>query len=238
MSGQSYTVVTTQNFQGWKLAISNTAQGTFDSGQPWPFAQFGGMGSFRMTTGSGDGAGLGGKAFFGPSKLNGVLLSDITSLSYSTYTSKDGFMPYLNLYVDLGNGSGDLLAFDPPYFPPGEQAVVAGRWQEWQVTGPFKSWRCIAGKTPVDMAGTLCTPNMAYTWEQLTKFNPMARVAITPCSEIPFGDPTCAKPDPNAPGLVWAVGQKSGGTWKDYVGNVDNVKVEVAGFPVAWNFEP
>jgi hypothetical protein len=61
---------------GWSPAVSNTAVGGAATG----YGGAGGDGAWVMDTGSGDGAGAGGKAWLHTDDLSGVLLAELTEL--------------------------------------------------------------------------------------------------------------------------------------------------------------
>lgn len=244
----------------WKSLNVNTATATISAEKAWPIAALGGTGSIRLFPGTGMGvggdwpawSGSGGKGFMGTTALNGLALTDLTALSYNAYNINAGtvvVMPYVNVFVDVdGDGAfdktkDDILAFDPSYFPATAQAAaVNDRWQNWDAfAAGTKSWRCVFGKAKIDSNGTLCTTNTPYTWDELAVSNPTAKISPASCQEVPFPmatpDNTCATQDATAPGLLFVVGQKSGGSWDKYTGYVDNVRVGIQDFEQTYNFE-
>jgi hypothetical protein len=100
-----------------------------------------GNGSANIATGNGTSGGDGAE-ILANSGYEGVALSSITTLSYSTYmTSNNGQqMPYLRLEVTYNGGTAfDQLFFEPPYQTPGsgnaslpdQGASVLNTWQTW-----------------------------------------------------------------------------------------------------------
>ena len=242
----------------WRLLGANTATATITSEQPWPSGT--GTGSVRLFPGTGKGAGgdwpswagSGGKAFLGTTIANGRLLSDLTALSYQSYSVNAGaaaVMPYLNVFIDLdGDGVFDktkdeILSFDASYFPATAQAAAKNdTWQSWDALSPTsRSWRCVFGHAKIDSAGTACTPNTAYGWNDLASYNVTAKIIPASCQEVPFpvasAQNTCATPDPTAPGVLFVAGQKSGDQFDQFTGYVDNVRLGILSVTQTYDFE-
>lgn len=105
--------VTPGALDGWTPTESGTADVSFVAGPETPPL---GEGSAQLSVGAAGGS----AAQLRNGDYDGVLLSDITSLSYFTYVQQDGSggqAPYLILDVDLdGDGTmDDLLFFEPVY---------------------------------------------------------------------------------------------------------------------------
>jgi len=72
---------------------------------------------------------------------DGMALSDLTRLEYSTYadsTQADGPLrqpTYLRLSVDLESSDADSIDASLFFFPANNGTVVNGAWQNWDVTG-------------------------------------------------------------------------------------------------------
>lgn len=259
-NGTPFIKVTPAQMGTWKTLGANTATVTLSAEKAWPVAALGGTGSVRMFPGTGTGvggdwpawSGSGGKGFLGTTLLNGQALTDLTALSYSAYNVNSGtvvVMPYINVFADLDSDGlfdktkDDILVFDPSYFPSTAQApALNDRWQNWDAFAPnTKSWRCIFGKAKIDATGTLCSVNVAYSWNELANSNLTAKVIPASCQEVPFpvanAQNTCTTQDTTAPGLLVEVGQKSGQSWDMYTGYVDNLRIGIQGFEQIYNFE-
>jgi hypothetical protein len=84
------------------------------------------------------------------SGANGVALSAITALTYSTYISQPAVgsqAPYLDVYVDWNNDNtrDDIITFEPVYQTG--QPVVTNTWQTWNaLTGEW--WSDFHGGPP------------------------------------------------------------------------------------------
>lgn len=99
-----------------------------------------GNGSATIATGNGTTGGDGAE-ILANSGYEGIALSSITALSYSTFMASNNGqqMPYLRLEVTYGNGLFDQLFFEPPYQTPGsgnaslpdQGASVLNAWQTW-----------------------------------------------------------------------------------------------------------
>src|SRR5205085_4630250 len=110
--------VSPSNLQGWTEESGDcndqngTSSGTFVTGPATPPL---GVGSFRMSIGT-DGAPY---FFYRNTAFDGVLTSQLTSLTYSTYVTTDagGKAIDINLNVDTNNDgvADDTLWFDPAY---------------------------------------------------------------------------------------------------------------------------
>ncbi|MBI2524689.1 MAG: PEP-CTERM sorting domain-containing protein [Candidatus Rokubacteria bacterium] len=148
-------VVDPLNPNGWAFQVTSAdGIGAFVGGPGTPPL---GSGSARLFTGThGDDS-----AQIRTPTYNGVSLSSLTQLAYSTHvTSWNGQQaPYIILNVDLdANGSvDDLLFFEPAYQNPvdgnpalpNQGTASTGVWQTWDaLSGGWWSLNSIAGATP------------------------------------------------------------------------------------------
>jgi hypothetical protein len=160
------------------------------------------------------------------SAYEGTKLSQLTTLSYSTYVQDnlDGQAPYIILNVDLDGdltttNDRDLLFFEPVYqsadfFPTNPQGPVAlNTWQTWDaLNGGWWSLNGTAGATP----GT----------------------GVKPLSIILASFPNASIVNTTSGGGVRLVAGFGAGAWDDFVGNADAFKIGVAGCTTTYNFEP
>ncbi len=187
---------------GWSFYTTNTASGALVSGPGTPPA---GTGSFHMPTGSGVGPGLGGKTFLGTRDHSGTLLSDITTLSYSTYVDPGSptvnLAVAINMYVDLdGNGTRDTTLVFEPVYVPGQGAITHGTWQTWDTLSGSGWWY---------------TANFGPLTNNFNSFNSLAYyVGLFPNAQIVDWGLT--------PGFQFVSGSSGGTPWVDFDGNVDN----------------
>ena len=230
----------------WSWLGVNTAEASIRSTVSWPDS---GTGAFLLSTGDGSGdsggdwpnwQGGGGKAFLGTTQFNGLSVSDITALSYTTWVADDSeLLPYINLFIDVdGNGSFEtatdqIWAFDPAFIA---SPAVGGEWQEWDAFTEAH-WRCVFGRSPLD-EGT-CAGTATLSWSELVDGSPSAVIVPASCGEAPFPDGgDCTAPDLDAPGLLFVGGQKTGGPWAEWTAYVDGITVAPGGPEGPWNFEP
>jgi len=161
----SVTVVSPSNMNGWTFLTTdnsgapapgngNTAQMVTGPGTP-PL----GTGSAQLATAANQGDS---SAQINTSLYNGIALSSLTSLSYSTYdTVNNGQQfPYLKIYLN----NGDALYFEPPYQTaatgnpalPDQGPTVLNEWQTWNaLSGGW--WDDSGGFTPGTGVGSLAT---------------------------------------------------------------------------------
>jgi len=148
LAGQSRAatiVVNPSNLHGWATMVTDssgaqgssnpTAGAVFVTGPATPPV---GVGSLNLYTGNGT-VGGDGSAQVRNSDYSGLLVSSITSLSYSTYvTSNNGQQaPYLTMWVHT-NGGDDRLWFEPPYANQGN--VALNQWQTWNALTATAGW--------------------------------------------------------------------------------------------------
>jgi hypothetical protein len=212
------TPVSPGNLGSWTPSISGTTQSvTFVTGPGVPPLC---AGSVQLSVGS-EGAEA---AQLRSTAFNGVLLSDIDTLSYATYVQQyfDSQAPYLILNIDQdGNGTNDdLLFFEPvsqtaAFIEPGMPAqptIALNTWQQWDARdGCWWSLNGGAGLGP----GTNCNSLDVY----ITAF-PNAVIQDTPS------------------GGLRVVAGFGAGAWDNFIGNVDDLEITVAGATSVFDFEP
>ncbi|MFL6209445.1 MAG: Calx-beta domain-containing protein [Pyrinomonadaceae bacterium] len=217
-------VVRSNNLNGWVPTASSTAAVSFVPGPATPPL---GEGSAQLAVGAdGDGA-----AQLRQTGFNGTSISDLTALSYSTYTSNDGTPPaigdqtiYIILNVDKdADGTVDtLLFFEPEYQHGYTNAVpdqgdnVLNTWQTWNAR--------IGGWYGIDSTnGNPVFAGAGSNVEPLNNFStafPNARLSTA------------------ASGSLRLVAGFGAGSWDNFVGNVDNVIVGVNTANTTYDFEP
>jgi hypothetical protein len=156
--------------------------------------------------------------------LNGVPLTDLRALSYSTYVSQTGSggqAPYAHLLVDWdNNGSVDDQLFFEPVYQTGTYAGDTVPNQGSVATNTWQTWNALVGGWWSLSAGTFGPPLVTLT----------SYAAAHPGARIVNSGP--------AGGFGIAVGCGAG-AWNNFVGNVDNVTVQVGtGESNVYNFEP
>ena len=156
----------------------------------------------------------------------GTMLSDITALSYSTYTDNTVTDPALQVVIDPGTPSMagkaagcttrgySTLNFEPYLQVTG--AVVANTWQSWNVLAA-------GGVVWATHLTGMCTPETYATsggvsWATFVSYYPDA--VVLPLS---YGG---------------GVGVNVGSGWSAMVGNVDALTVGTASNTTTYNFEP
>lgn len=198
----------------WNFQTDGTAAVSTVSGPATPPL---GTGSAQMLTGSdGNSAGR-----LRTTSLDGVLLSDLSALSYDTYISafQGCQAPYLLIEVDLdGNTTADdYLFFEPCYQTgtyggdavPAQGAPVLNTWQTWDaLSGGWWANNDGFGGPPLKTLTTYITAN------------PTARVATSALG-----------------GVRLQVG-RGAPIWDNNVSNVDNVILGVDGASTTYDFEP
>ncbi|HEY1684330.1 MAG TPA: hypothetical protein VGG19_06180 [Tepidisphaeraceae bacterium] len=219
--------VTPSSMKGWSFSTFdssyslNPSAGTTGmvSGPATPPV---GTGSAHLATPDG-----GDTAMIGTEALNGLKLSDITSLSYSTYmTSNNGSQfPYIQIAFNLNDGTGtiDNITFEPPYQTPttgnptlaNEGPTAINTWQTWNAEdGGW--WDGVSNN-----AGT-GVKSLAY----YAALYPDATITDLPVTTGSFL------------GLEFEVGDTSPGDGYTYDGNVDNVTIGIDKVNTTYNFDP
>jgi hypothetical protein len=139
---------------------------------------------------------------------NGVKLSSLTALSYSTYVSQapGSQAAYLDLYVDFNNDGAkdDTITFEPVY----NGTVQKNVWQQWNALGG-QWWSDVLGGPPPLF--TLATYEASH-----------------PNATILGG---------SGGHLILAAGC-GGAAWTGFVGNADDLTVGVNGNNTTYDFEP
>lgn len=207
---------------------NSTARYTFVSGPGTPPM---GGGSLHMPTGSGTGAGNGGRVWVANSDLDGTLLSAIPTLSYSSYVVSNGSgftAPSLNLYVDLNNNgvwefSTDALLVYEPYW---NGTVSLNTWQSWNAaTG---RWWDARSKVASGAGGGVCNRTLAQI---VAGTNPAG------CSTVYAAQPNARviAQAPGLPGLYTVTGDSIGSSgWVNFDGYLDALNTGVN----LYDFEP
>ena len=217
-------VVRETNLHGWVRQVSSTATTAFVVGPGTPPL---GEGSGELAVGSDGNSG----AQFRQTGFNGTLLSDLTRLRYSSYTSNDGTAPmtgdqsiYIILNVDLDgdgdfDGSDTLLFFEPEYqhgytgVVPDQGDNVLNTWQTWDaLNGGWWSTTGAAGANP--------------------------GADVKPLSTIIAAFPNARIHNHATTGSLRLVAGFGAGAWDNYVGNVDDVNVGVSNVNTQYDFEP
>ncbi|MFO0928817.1 MAG: right-handed parallel beta-helix repeat-containing protein [Gemmataceae bacterium] len=230
------TVVSPGSMANWQFVVTDvsgaaaslnpTAGGGFSTGPGSPPA---GVGSAHLYTGNGTSGGDG-SAQLRNLGYDGTLLSNITTLSYSTYASSwnGQQLPYLQLYIDLDGIAGwdDRLFYEPAYsrpntgYPglPDQGPVALNTWQTWDtLTGGWYS----ENGTPVNGLGNNGPgfPN-AITFAEYVLAHPGAKI-VNPSSTLG--------------GVRFTTGFVSPSEVMDT--NIDNVTIGVSGSPTTYDFE-
>ena len=235
-------VVKPSAMDGWVFRTAHstggviTATAGFQTGPaPTPL----GTGSARMTVGAD------GDSFAELRNINyhGVLLSDITTLTYSSYVQArlpfDCVVPYILLSVDV-DGDGDFdpdnsdddgLFFEPCYqvqdgyqtIPPGQVIPTqnggitqVGAWQTWdaKIGGWWSAKFGGAGGPPLTLLS-------AY---------------ITTLANAGYTTPKIANTNECLGGVRLRAGPGFG-AWPTFIGNVDNFVIGVSGVNTTYDFE-
>jgi hypothetical protein len=220
-------IVSPANFQGWQIQISdanvmNTPPSvTFVNGPGTPPLGTGSA-QFSVGTDGNDAAQLRHPGY------SGLLLNQLTALSYSTYVQQDGSggqAPYIILQIDTDGDAGieDLLFFEPVYqsatFCPSnpQPALVTGQWQTWDALNGC--WYSVFG-TDGSGPGTNTKPLSAF-------------ITAIPTGKI-------ANSSPSGLGGVRLVTGFGAGAWDNFIGNADAFTIgdSVSGNTTTYNFEP
>ncbi len=197
--------------------------GTFVTGPGTPPA---GDGSLKFDT-----VGASDKVFIFNFEHEGVPLSDINKLSYSTYrypvsTSGDArqaTIPAINIVIDFNGpnvaGGFSTLVFEPIY-NLNQQSVVEGQWQLWDAinSGNAIWWSTRALNN--QCAGA--TVNCWKTWDYIVQNNPQAVIYLP------------GQNDPTRGGI----GLNQGGGNAGLFASVDAFTLGYGNFCVKYDFEP
>lgn len=216
-------VVKTTSADGFDAYGENTGSGEFVAG-PGSAAPPLGSGSYQMSTGAGDGAGLGGRQYLKTDSYNGTRLDAVSQMSYRSYVvsnsglaGSETLAPALEMMVDAdGNGTRDTTLTFEPVYSPAQGVVQAGFWQTWDARAG--NWRAS------DAVGSIM-PDTDFTLDAFIDVFPNA--AIVNWTNRADGR-----------GLGFRAGQSAGGVWKNFVGAVDAFEVGTNNRSTVFNFEP
>lgn len=203
---------------GWVRFAQNTGASVrrTDLGNP--------ANGLAMNTGSGTGAGAGGKAFLYNTAYNGVRFSDLTALRYDvlvTAAANPATLQYTNIYLDL-NADGVFSAadvmvtwsLDTPNVDVNGASRALNQWQTWSA-----------------LSGTWWTRQGG-----VNNFTPRTTAYI----QANYGAARIVDPYgiPGQPtgGLMIVVGSSSGGAWANYSSVLDNVVIGVNGADALMQF--
>lgn len=221
---------------------------------PTPLSGYGST-ALRVASGPGDGGSgctrLGGKVFFGTQGLDGVRLSELTSLGYSFLVDStsglsgaENLTPYVNIFVDKdGDGnwlaaSDTILVFEP-YYTLG--APTLDTWYDNNAIGAGATgrWHYTTGNALPGLGQF--TPNTVDLWTEVIA-QAVGGAGFDP-SATTIGDLRIANPAPGCAGstqggsgvegtgsgLVIAIGQKSGSPWNNFVSFLDGIVLSTTG---------
>ncbi|MCL1595523.1 MAG: cell wall-binding repeat-containing protein [Actinomycetia bacterium] len=187
---------------GWIPVVNNTAVGGFTE----DFGGATGIGAWQLDTGSGDGAGQGGKAWLYTDDLTGKRLAELTQLTYSTFVDGGSgaaahLAPAINLQIDWDNDGirDSALIWEPVYVAADQGAVTSDVWQRWDALED--------GWWYNNSFGTLTSPAGEY--------QPIGYYLTH------YPEATIVNWAGQTPGFAFVTGQSSGGAWADFVGAVD-----------------
>jgi hypothetical protein len=222
-SADQTVVVSDTALNGWFEVNQSNSDVTFVNGPGIPPA---GTGSVQFSTGAtGSVAPVGGKPTLGTSQFDGQLLSDIETLTYSTYVSQVApththLAVPIKLQVDTdGDGDRDTtLVFEPVYVVGEQGPVLLNTWQEWDTLDGNGWWNTSA------VAGY---PGGGSTFFSLADF----------AAAYPEATIVNWHTGVEGAGFNFSAGQNSGGFWSDFVGNVDKLEIGFGGDTTTFDFE-
>jgi hypothetical protein len=191
-----------------------------------------GAGSANLQTGPGGGSG---EAKIDSSSLNGVILGDLTTLSYSTYdtTNNGQQFPYLKLYLTWDGGADqDAIYFEPPYQTattgdpslPDQGATAINTWQTWNALEG--GWWDDSGACNQGVSEPAVPKQGVCSLSELSSLLGVSLNDITIDGTNP----------PDGDGLSLRVGGADPGD--SFNGYVDNVTIGVSGTDTTYDFEP
>lgn len=206
---------------GWSITTQGNGSGGFVTGPGTPPA--GGVGSLQMQTPD-----AGDRVFASSNALAGTALTDITTLSYSTYRTSGApaLAPTLQLFVDLdGNGiytfaEDDTLTFEP-YLQSGTYAMVPG-----------------AGPVPAQCTDPCIIPGAWQTWDAAagawwSRKGGVPGPPLDTLANYATAHPGAAVVLAGETGVKLAAGS-SGPTWTGFDGAVDAINIQ----DTLYDFEP
>jgi hypothetical protein len=155
----------------------------------------------------------------GTQKYQGTLLSDITTLSYSTYTnlSPAAMSFQINYDPDLTSATNPKPWYGRLTYEPYQNGTVTNNtWQTWDMLdgGAGEWWASPNGNSTVDDA---CPQAAPCTLTDLLAAFPNIGIRDDADSAIVF---------------------KAGSNWDGFAGNVDNFRIEIGGDTDIYDFEP
>jgi hypothetical protein len=173
-----------------------------------------GSGSLELATTS-----AGAKAQMLTNLYDGVALSDVDEIGYSTYRDPlaTGFIAgvaSLNLRVDLdGNGTSDVYMVYEPYQDQGNAAILTGAWQAWDAHrgGDAKWW--------INTGAGGCGQPTPCTWSAIVSAFPSATIR-------------------EGAGFPGSLGVNQGSGNAGFLSNVDGLTVSATGQETVYDFEP
>ena len=209
--------VNPSGLNGWVIDTAGAATASFQLGPGTPPV---GSGSGRFDVGAnGDDYSM-----FRTQAYAGTLLSNLTNLSYSTYSQSGGTgaqAPVFSIRVDLDNDgiADDVLYFEPVYQNGGyggdpvpnqcganPNCVTYGQWQTWNaLTGGY--WPNPVGGPPLT------------TLANYISAHPGAKIAADGLGSV----------------RIFAGG--GAGAWDNYIGYTDNLIIGVSGVDTTYDFE-
>lgn len=164
---------------------------------------------------------------------DGILLSSITGLGYTTYRfDTEGFaagLPSINLRVDLdGDDVVDTYLVYEPYQDEGNDAVLTGEWQTWDAYkgGDARWWGSHLGHGDFDIG---CGQSSPCAFDAIVAAYAGARILEDPDSPINSS---------NAPSeeLHGSFGVNMGSGNPDFKGAVDTLTIAVDGSETVYDF--
>jgi hypothetical protein len=196
-----------------------TASGSYVTGPGTPPL---GIGSANLSTGDGTNGGDGASELRNTG-YSGTLLSSITALGYSTYSTQNNGQqfPYFGLMISTtgGSTSDDILFFEPPYQTPGtgspslpnQGATTMNTWQSWNaLTG---GW-----------------------WDNNGNLNPGTGVGSLASFIAEFPNATIVNADDGLGGVRFDVGFASPSD--QFNGNIDAFTIGIGDSSTTFDFEP
>ncbi len=195
-----------------------TASGSMVNGPGTPPL---GTGSANLSTGNGTTGGDGASELRNTG-YNGVLLSSITALSYSTYATQNNGQqfPYLGLEISTTGGTtpNDIIFFEPPYQTPttGNPSLPN---QGTTTLNTWQSWNALTGGW----------------WDDDGNFNPGTGVGSLAAFLALFPDATIVNTTDGLGAIRFDVGFAS--PTDQFNGNVDDFTIGVNGMDTTFDFE-
>lgn len=161
--------VTASNLSVWGIYYDNAGSSAFVNGPATPPL---GPGSLQVSTGANLATPsplygtVGGKVYLQTNSLVGQSLSNLTNLSYSTY-SPDSLAPYVTITVNAFGGStrDTTLVFDPANQGL-STPVVNDTWQTWNALSSNAQWYCETGSE----APSICQGDTSSGFFNLSTF--------------------------------------------------------------------